>query len=894
MPPIGTLILAATYALLGVTVISTGHALWRVRSRQQFDIFLVAATLGGLLFLTQFSKSATRFPATHIVIGILIAIQPYCVLRLVRHFRSVPAWLTGMTLGSIILWISGHMIGSRSHPVAAGLFLGVYYTGVLGYAGGSFWLQAGRSAGVSARRLRFLAVASWLFVVATMLYGGYALAGIAILDGYVSVLIIAIIVSFYLGLATPRRFRRAWQHGELYRFLVEHGTRSADERSQWASDDLSRTALRITGAVDALVLQRDPDNTDDLIVVAATQTSWRLARVPVGDGILRNALNGTRTLADSRRLNSGLTDVIGTRPRQAFVIPISSDAGTVWGVLIALSEGTLFADDDMEVLTVLSNHAASGFEHAAEADAREDRQRTSHARERYRLESDRQRLVEILEAATDFVTISQIEGPPLYLNRAALQAFEIGEHEELASMFSVRPPEYEAAFTNEVVPALLRDGVWKGETEYVSRSGRRIPVSQVSVFHQGTNKDEAFVSTIARDITERRSLENQLRQSQKMEAIGQLAGGVAHDFNNILTAIMYSADELQNAELSPDVRRELTTEISTAATRAADLTRQLLAFGRGQVLKPKRARLSGVVRALLPMLRRLLGADVEIVESVSADEPEILADISQLEQIVLNLAVNARDAMPSGGRLSFTVSTRLLNASSAVAVGSSPGLYAVLEVTDNGTGMDEATATRIFEPFFTTKGIGRGTGLGLSTVYGIMKRMHGAISVTSTLGQGTTFSLLFPGIVAAATEPEAPAAGVAAGGTETILVVEDEASVRLIVTRLLTKAGYRVLTADGPAAARQIIENTSSIDLLLTDVRMPGGNGVDLAAAVLAAHPTMAVVFMSGYGHFAPGQEQWLADTDSRVVSKPFAGGELSAAVREALDARTQRLARRP
>lgn len=501
----------------------------------------------------------------------------------------------------------------------------------------------------------------------------------------------------------------------------------------------------------------------------------------------------------------------------------------------------------------------------------------------------RDQLAAILHAAADFVTIGTPEGPPAYLNPAIRAALGIGPDEHVESLLPFRPPGFLEFLESTIVPSALTAGSWSGETEYVARGGARIPVLQTSVVHRGPDGRLAFISTIAHDISARRRMEDVLRQSQKMEAVGQLAGGIAHDFNNLLTAILGYADLLVDEPLPTDEQRTAAVEIRAASLRAASLTRQLLAFGRQQVLQPRVTRLSRVVAELLPMLRRLLGEHIDIRDlSAEADRP-IFADVTQLEQIVLNLAINSGDAMEQGGTLGIRTGTvDLSEPLDASHLEVPPGRYAFLEVIDSGHGMDEDTRRRLFDPFFTTKPTGRGTGLGLATVYGIVKQMRGGIWVYSEPGRGTTFRVYFPvlrgGQGVSAPDPVAPAAVV--GGTETLLLVEDEPGVRNFARRMLERYGYRVLVAANPAEARTIAEAGDEIALVLTDIRMPGGNGPELVEALRRTRPGLPALFMSGYSDLP--EAAGTSPDPSHFLPKPFAGADLAAKVRAILDEDTE------
>jgi two-component system cell cycle sensor histidine kinase/response regulator CckA len=390
---------------------------------------------------------------------------------------------------------------------------------------------------------------------------------------------------------------------------------------------------------------------------------------------------------------------------------------------------------------------------------------------------------------------------------------------------------------------------------------------------------------VAVDVTERKTLEEQFRQAQKMEAVGQLAGGIAHDFNNLLMVIGAGTAFVRDALPAGGSAREDLEAVDAAATRAAELTRQLLAFSRKQILKPELVDLNQVVRRVEPMLRRLIGEDIAVVTISAPGLPPVLADPGQLEQVLMNLAVNARDAMPHGGRLVIETATIGVTEEEAAQHDDvAPGSYVRLCVRDTGIGMDEATSARVFEPFFTTKEVGRGTGLGLSTVYGIVKQSGGHVWMSSTLGQGTTFHIDLPAAVLPSdAAPPEHAPGVAGGGTETILLVEDEAGVRAVLRRILVRQGYTVIeAANGREALDLVASHAGDIDLVVTDVVMPEMSGRVFAEELEARHPGQRVVFMSGYtddeilrrGLLTPGR---------MLLEKPFTAERLLEAVRVAL-----------
>ncbi len=477
----------------------------------------------------------------------------------------------------------------------------------------------------------------------------------------------------------------------------------------------------------------------------------------------------------------------------------------------------------------------------------------------------------------------------LAVNEAAVALYGYAEAEFLQmTIRDIRPPEDVPALTSFIAstePQASTAGEWRhrrkdGSTIDVAISSHPLPFG---------GSDAMLV--LAQDVTGRKHLEAQLRQAQKMEAVGQLAGGVAHDFNNLLTAILgYS--QLLRSRLSADPRSELVghaVEIEKAGMRAAGLTRQLLAFSRQQVLQPKVLDLNEAILDMDKMLRRLLNADIELQTVPAPVLSRVKADPGQIEQVILNLVVNARDAMPDGGQLTIETANVYLDGSQLRGREDlTPGPFVMLAISDNGVGMDESVRARIFEPFYTTKEVGRGTGLGLSTVHGIVKQSGGHIEAYSELGKGTTFKVYLPEVDAPLDNQRTGPRDLAVrGGTETILVVEDDEIVRTMIVRTLREAGYHVLEAmrrdEALAICRTFREDRVPVDLMLSDVVMPGMSIAELAAELRSLQPDLKVVYMSGYTDKSVTRQGLLDSADS-FIQKPFAGPTLLATLRTVLD----------
>jgi PAS domain S-box-containing protein len=438
----------------------------------------------------------------------------------------------------------------------------------------------------------------------------------------------------------------------------------------------------------------------------------------------------------------------------------------------------------------------------------------------------------------------------------------------------------------EAAEALSERGErFQAEYRIVRKDGSVIWVSDTAVVVAGSGTHPVMEGIIV-DITERKLLENQLQQSRRMEAVGRLAGGIAHDFNNLLTIVKgYAELALQRTGVQQELRADV-QQIENAAERASTLIRQLLAFSRRQVLQPKIIDLNAIVLGLDKLLGRLMGEHIEMVTRCAANVGHVKADPAQIEQVIMNLVVNARDAMPKGGRLTVeTVNVDLDSTYARDHVTVKPGPYVMLAVSDSGIGMSPETVAHIFEPFYTTKESGQGTGLGLSTVYGIVKQSGGYIWVYSEPGKGTTFKVYLPRVAEQVESKPQPAEIPAAGrGSETILLVEDEEAVRELASRILSAKGYSVVAAKSTAEAQQFAEkHRGEIHLLLTDIIMPGTSGRELARRITRRHPRTRVLYMSGYTDNVLAQGGVL-EAGLSFLQKPFTPGALAQKVRDVLD----------
>lgn len=488
-----------------------------------------------------------------------------------------------------------------------------------------------------------------------------------------------------------------------------------------------------------------------------------------------------------------------------------------------------------------------------------------------------------IEHAPDAVCWFDPTGRIRYVNRMTMRLTGYGRDELRQRSIYDLVPDGTRDWFEQHWDEMVRAGAIELKSELVRQDGTTVPVEmRVTrvIFQQ-----ETYGCALLRDVTDRARLEAELLQAQKMEAIGRLAGGLAHDFNNLLTAISGYADlalaQISDRAVAADVR-----EIHNAVARASSLTRQLLTFSRRQPSEPQVLDANEAVGRTLRMIARLVGEDVAVTFVPGADESLVRIDPGQLDQVLFNLAINARDAMPKGGRLAF--STRIIEPDDPVAGpgadASRVGPYVSIAVADTGSGIPVELQARILEPFFTTKPAGKGTGLGLSTVYGIVGQAGGFLTVDSEVGAGTTISIHLPRVAAPEpVEAAPPATPRTAAEDATVLLVEDDANVRQVAARFLAHRGYRVLVAHDVADALRLGRTyPRPIDLLLSDIVMPGMNGPDLAQRIVEWRPSMRVLYVSGYTEALGVQPE---QARIRVVRKPFTADELAAAVRQTLDA---------
>ncbi|MGH7374162.1 MAG: PAS domain S-box protein [Candidatus Rokuibacteriota bacterium] len=646
---------------------------------------------------------------------------------------------------------------------------------------------------------------------------------------------------------------------------------------------IASTVVRVFGTQHSTLYRLDREAARLVCIAAAgvgDPEDWRGRIMRVGEGVVGRAAAEERSVwtpdvLDDPRIDlpAWVVDRLHTDGfRSVLAVPLKAGERVIGVLNLGDAAGRTYTEDELALLAAFVGQGAVALENSALYQEIRDA---------------RDFLQSITENSPDAIITTDGRGRLTYFSRGAEAMFGYGAEEMIGTAVAdLYPGGLEEA--RAVRRRLAQEGQLRNyESGFLTKDGRRVEVSaSISLLRDAAGHVVGTLGLL-KDIGERRHLEEQLRQSQKMEAVGRLAGGIAHDFNNLLTVIAGRA-QLILSRLRPEepIHRDATL-VRTTADRAAALTQQLLAFSRKQVLQPQVLNLNAVVTSMEPMLGRLIGEDIDLAVIPAEALGRVKADPGQIEQVIVNLVVNSRDAMPQGGRLTIETADVELDEAYASRHFSVPsGPYVMLVVSDTGEGMDEQTRSRVFEPFFTTKGPGKGTGLGLATVYGIVKQSGGDIQLYSEPGRGTTFKIYLPRVAEVAAEADdttAPGAA-EARGEETVLLVEDEPEVRDLAREILEGSGYTVLQACDPLEAVLMAEqHPGPIHLLLTDVIMPRQSGRALVERLRPLRPEMQVLYMSGYTNEAIVRHGVL-DPDTLFIQKPFTPATLAHKVRAALD----------
>jgi PAS domain S-box-containing protein len=651
-----------------------------------------------------------------------------------------------------------------------------------------------------------------------------------------------------------------------------------------ATHDLQQFFAAIHGIVDELMCARnfsivihDPESQLLSFPYFVDEQESAPAPAKLAHGLIEYVLRTGESLLCTPELarqmqQRGQVELIGPPALHWLGVPLKVNHH-ILGVLVlkSYSKNSRLLDRDKEVLTLISRQLAAAIEH------KRNEQTLRRSEVRYR---------SLVQTAVYGIYRSSLEGQFLDVNPALIGMLGYNSALEVLALDPQKDVFLDPGEYTRLVDEFRRSGRMDGfEARWKRKDGVAITVRISGRAVSSEDEPADVLEAIAEDITERRVLEDQFRQAQKMEAVGRLAGGIAHDFNNLLMVISGYTEVLLDHLPVGDPMHGKAEAIQQASDRATTLTRQLLAFSRKQLLELKVVDVNSIVEDMERLLRPLIGENVELVTHLAPNLGCTRADAGQLEQVIMNLVVNAKDAMPGGGKLSIRTASVILDDSYRPEnTFIQHGPYIMISVSDSGHGMDRETQARIFEPFFTTKEKGKGTGLGLSTVYGIIKQSGGYVFVQSELGRGTVFTIYFPRI----DEPSeahgaVPVSLAAAGGSETILLVEDEESVRQLVRETLESRGYHVLEAEnGNTGLALAASHPDTIHLVITDVVMPGLSGHELVQQLVPARPGIKVLYLSGYAEDAVAGET-SADTPRNFLQKPFTLQSLSRKVREVL-----------
>jgi two-component system cell cycle sensor histidine kinase/response regulator CckA len=652
-----------------------------------------------------------------------------------------------------------------------------------------------------------------------------------------------------------------------------------------ATQDLQQFFAAIHGIVDELMPARnfcialhDPESRLLSFPYFVDQQESAPAPVPAAHGLVEYVLHTCEPLLCTPKIaqklqQRGEVELKSPAPLYWLGVPLKTNHHAFGAIVLkSYSEKSPLTERDKEILTLISRQLAPAIDH------KRNEQALRRSEVRYR---------SLVQTAVYGIYRSSLRGQFLDVNPALIGMLGYNSALEVLALDPQRDVFLDSAEYSRMVEEFERTGRVDGfEVRWKRKDGAAITVRLSGRAVASEDEPADVLEAIAEDITERRVLEDQFRQSQKMEAVGRLAGGIAHDFNNLLTVVSGYSEVLLDQLAAAHPLRAKAEAIQQASDRATTLTRQLLAFSRKQLLQLKVVDVNVIVEEMERLLRPLIGEDIELSTSLEPSLGCTRADAGQLEQVIMNLVVNAKDAMPRGGKIRISTASVTLDESYRPEnTFIKHGPYVMISVADTGCGMDRETQARIFEPFFTTKEKGKGTGLGLSTVYGIIKQSGGYVFVQSELGRGTVFTIYFPRVDGPSeTNGTAPVALVAAGGSETILLVEDEESVRQLIRETLESRGYHVLEAgNGPAALALAATYAESIHLVITDVVMPGLSGHELVQQLLTARPNTKVLYLSGHAEDAVANP--LPTPPKAFLQKPFTLQNLSRKVRLVLSA---------
>ncbi|MEW5986259.1 MAG: ATP-binding protein [Chloroflexota bacterium] len=882
------LALGGFYVITALTLVD----FLRYRDRPHLDIALLFSSLVIGLSILQLDVGDSMPAWLDELSSIALAAHPYLLLRLLQHFYPAPRLLRRLALAGLVAVITIMVADWRPWPVLALWAIAFYFVGLEGYVAWAFIRGAITAGGVTRRRLTFAAAGTGLLTTVALLAVVPTLLQVNVWEQLalpVALLVLLAAQSYYFGFAPPRWLRRSWQLVELHRFLQETAEPRANGQSEAVLTLLGQAAIRSVGGLAANVALWDAAQSHFNL---HPTSHWPALIGPVvaDEGAIGRAWGEKRPLAANTVAELGPEGgrlAAAVRARAMLVVPITA-AHANWGLLLVfLRFGSLFATDDLNALALLVEQSGITLAYAALLARQQELTEQLRQQSQAELHDSEERFRVLAEAAFEGICIHE-NGRIFQANQVFARMYGYDNPDELVgkSVFElVAPASHEAVadhLTTRATDTYEVLGVRQDQSTFpVEVAARDFPY-----------KGRLLRVTTVHDITERKRREQEMRliqervmEQERLAAVGQLAAGIAHDFNNIMAVIVLYAQLLQRASgLTAKEQQRLTT-IYQQAQHATNLIQQILDFSRRSVMESSPVDLLPFLKELAKLWARTLPENIALDMAHDEKEYVVNGDLTRLQQALMNLVVNARDAMPQGGHIHLTLSRwRLPPGQKHPAPDVEPGEWVRLDVADSGTGIPKEALPHIFEPFFTTKPPGRGTGLGLAQVYGIVKQHGGNVTVASRVGQGTMFTILLPALALPALPAEMVEEPVVATRPATILLVEDNPAACAAMQETLEGLGYRVLVVgDGRAALHLFRQRAGEIDLVLSDVVMPEMGGLALCQALRSEWPDVKMLLMSGYP---------LTDADRRqmeaggieLAPKPFTAAQIAGRIQKVLN----------
>lgn len=885
---IGLLALGGFYVITALTLVD----FVRHRDRPHLDIALLFSSLVIGLSIMQIDVVGPALGWLSGLSSISLASHPYFLLRLLQHFYPVSRLLRRLALVGLVAVATIMVADLQPWPVLDLWAIAFYFVGLEGYVAWAFIHGAITAGGVTRRRLTFAAAGTGLLATVALFVILPILLRMAVWEQLalpIVLLVLLAALSYYFGFAPPRWLRRSWQLAELHRFLQETAVQRASGQSEAVLTLLSQAATRSVGGLMASVALWD-----------AAQVRFNLHPTPrwpilggpvvVDEGVIGRAWQEGRPLAANTAAELGAEGgrlAAAVRARAMLVAPITA-ADTGFGLLLVfLRVGSLFATDDLNALALLTEQSGITLAYAALLARQQELMEQLRQQSQAELHDSEERFRVLAEAAFEGICIHE-DGRIFQANQVFARMHGYDDPDELVgkSVFELVVP----ASHEVVADHLATRATDTYEAVAVRQDQSTFPVEVAA--RDFPYKGRLLRVVTVHDVTERKRREREMQliqervmQQERLAAVGQLAAGIAHDFNNIMAVIVLYTELLQKVSgLTPKERERLAT-IYQQAQHATNLIQQVLDFSRRSVMESSPVDLLPFLKELSKLWTRTLPENITLALAYEEKEYVVNGDPTRLQQALMNLVVNARDAMPQGGRIKLTLSHGcLLSGQELSASDVAPGEWVRLDVADSGTGIPKEVLPHIFEPFFTTKPPGRGTGLGLAQVYGIVKQHGGNVTVASRVGQGTTFTICLPALALPTSSAETADAPMMATRPATILLVEDNPAACAAMQETLEGLGYQVLVVgDGRAALHLFREQAAEIDLVLSDVVMPEMGGLALYQALRSEWPAVKMLLMSGYPLTDPDRRQMEAG-GIELAPKPFTAAQIAGRIHKTLN----------